>query len=335
MIRFGIIGCGNISGTHAEAIELIDEAVLVACCDNNQAKGEQFAREHDCLFYKDYHELLASGDIDAVIIATPHYLHGSMTIAAFQANKHVICEKPMALSVSEANEVLAARVAHLEYAVCYQNRFNASYIELKKLIDQQTFGTLKGIKCELTWQRNRQYYQAAPWKGTWSEEGGGVLINQAIHTLDVISWMIELPTKIKGKIMTSLLAETIEVEDAAMATALIRDRIPVVIHASNNYSSDPSPTVTFDFAQAQVVLTSEELLVNGVAQVLPDEKVSSVAKAYWGSGHQRFVRAFVNKLVAKADSDCDLLASSDALNSLKMVCGIYESDRKNQWVSLD
>ena len=334
MIRFGIIGCGNISGTHAEAIALIDEAVLVACCDNNQGKGERFAREHDCLFYKDYHELLASEEVDAVIIATPHYLHGSMTQAAFQANKHVICEKPMALSVVEAKAVLAAQPPHLEYAVCYQNRFNASYIELKKRLEKQAFGALKGIKCELTWQRNRQYYQEAPWKGTWAEEGGGVLINQAIHTLDVISWMIELPTKIKGKIMTSLLEDMIEVEDAAMATALIQERIPVVIHASNNYSSDPAPSVTFDFEFAQVVLTSEQLLVNGVAQALPQENVSTVAKAYWGAGHQRFIRAFVNRLMGKADPAVELLATADALDSLKMVCGIYESDRKNQWISL-
>ncbi|EIR3895741.1 Gfo/Idh/MocA family oxidoreductase [Enterococcus faecium] len=334
MIRFGIIGCGNISETHAEAIDLIDEAILVACCDNNQIKAEQFARMHDCSFYYDYQDLLADEQVEVVIIATPHYLHGVMTKAAFKANKHVICEKPMALTVEEAHSILDARKINLEYAVCYQNRFNTSYIELKKMIDKQIFGALKGMKCELTWHRNQLYYQSTPWKGTWSEEGGGVLINQAIHTLDIISWMIELPTKIKGKIMASLLEETIEVEDAVMAVALIQERIPVVIHATNNYSSDPSPTVTFDFELAQIVLTSEQLLVNGVPQVLPDVGISNVAKTYWGTGHQKFVRAFVNKLSNKTDSNSNILASSDALASLKMVCGIYESDRKNQWVSL-
>ena len=337
MIRFGIVGCGNISGTHAEALQKIQEAQLTACCDIDEEKGRRFGEKHGCSFYGNYLDMLKNGEIDAVIIATPHYLHGQMTLQAFEAGKHVLCEKPMAITVQEAEQVLAkwAERPDLHYAVCYQNRFNPSYAQLKTMIAQQAFGQLKGIKCELTWHRDKGYYEAASWKGTWKKEGGGTLINQAIHTLDVVTWMIELPEKIKGKIMTTLLEETIEVEDAAMATAVLPDDVPVVIHASNNYSSDPAPSVTFDFEEARVVLTADKLVVNDVAAPLEEGMVSEVAKAYWGGGHLRFVRAFVNQLVGLPDSYAEYLAAADALDSLKMVCGIYESDRSGQWVQLN
>lgn len=336
MMRFGIVGCGNISGTHAEALQNIQEAQLTACCDTDEIKGRQFAENHRCQFYADYQDMLDHGPMDAVIIATPHYLHGQMTIQAFEAGKHVLCEKPMAVTVAEAELVLAKWAEHqdLHYAVCYQNRFNPSYGKLKTMIDQQAFAQLKGIKCELTWHRDRNYYEAASWKGTWAEEGGGTLINQAIHTLDVVTWMVELPQKIKGKLMTTLLEDRIEVEDAAMATAVLLGDVPVVIHASNNYSSDPAPTVTFDFEEAVVVLTADKLVVNDVVVPLEESLVSDVAKAYWGSGHLRFVRTFVNQLIGLPDPHVEDLAAADALDSLKMVCGIYESDRSGQWVQL-
>lgn len=335
MIRFGIVGCGNISGTHAEAVQLIQQAELAACCDINEEKGRLFAEKNNCLFFADYQRMLSEAPIDAVIIATPHYLHGEMTKQAFAQGKHVLCEKPMALTVAEAESVLAMwRNQDLAYAVCYQNRFNPSYLKLKELIDKRHFGRLKGIKCELSWQRDRGYYEAAAWKGSWAKEGGGVLINQAIHTLDVVSWLVKLPNKIKGKIMTSLLEGAIEVEDAAMATAVIDEELPVVIHASNNYSSDPAPTVTFDFEAAEVVLSADKLRVAGQEVLLAEAVVSAEAKRYWGNGHLRLLQAFVNQLTKVTDPGVAFLAADDAIDSLKMVCGIYCSDAENDWVTL-
>lgn len=174
MIRFGIVGCGNISGTHAEALQKIQEAQLTACCDIDEVKGRRFGEKHGCSFYGNYLDMLKNGEIDAVIIATPHYLHGKMTLQAFEAGKHVLCEKPMAITVQEAEQVLAKweEQPDLHYAVCYQNRFNPSYAQLKTMISQQAFGQLKGIKCELTWHRDKGYYEAASWKGTWKKKVG-------------------------------------------------------------------------------------------------------------------------------------------------------------------
>lgn len=335
MITFGIIGCGNIATVHAEAIREIAEAKLVAVCDSDREKGRFFGKMNQAVVYDDYKELLADQTIEVVIIATPHYLHKEMTIESFSHDKHVICEKPMAITVSEANEIYRAKeMFKKEYAVCYQNRFNASFIKLKELLKQEKFGQLKGIRCEIAWNRNEAYYAEASWKGTWEKEGGGVLINQAIHTLDVIPWFVKCPQKIKGKIMQTRLTEIIEVEDSAMGTALIDERVPVVIFASNNFSSDPSPSVLFDFEEAMVELKNKALFINGQPIPLENEKESNVSKAYWGNGHQRLIQTFINQLMEKEDPYRSYLACNDAIDSLKLVCGIYDSDKTGEWINL-
>lgn len=223
ILKFGIVGCGAIAPVHARAVNNNRHAVLTACCDCLVEKANVFAEKYHCQSYQNYAAFLAS-DIDIVVIATPHYLHKEMTIQALQADKHVICEKPMGLTTAEANEVMAVvEKTGKNYAVCFQNRFNPSFLMLRELIEQKRFGKLKGLKCELTWNRNREYYQSAQWKGKIALEGGGVLINQALHTLDAISWLYQQPVCVKGKIMTSILSDQIEVEDSAMATALLSD----------------------------------------------------------------------------------------------------------------
>lgn len=331
MIKFGVIGCGAISGTHAAAIESIEQAELVACCDSDVEKGQRFALKHNCRYYQDYHALLAS-DVDVVTIATPHYLHKEMSIAALKADKHVICEKPMALTEIEADDIILARQAsNRHYAVCFQNRFNPSFVELKRRIKEQHFGKLNGMKCEVTWKRDAAYYAAADWKGSFAKEGGGVLINQAIHTLDAISWLFSQPYRVKGKVMTSLLEGIVEVEDAAMATAQLADATPIVIFASNDYSSDPMPTMTFDFEKATVELTMEELRIDGKVVQADEVTEAESKKNVWGNGHQRFFRAFTNQLLDVPDPLIPNLANEDAKNAIALLRGIYRSDANGRW----
>lgn len=334
MLKFGIVGCGSIAPVHARAIHNNEHANLAACCDNSEKKAATFAEKYHCRAYKDYQGFLAS-DIDVVTIATPHYLHKEMTIQAIQAGKHVICEKPMALTIPEANEVMAVvNQSNQHYAVCFQNRFNPSFMHLKELIKQEKFGKLKGMKCELTWNRNLAYYQSAIWKGKLALEGGGVLINQALHTLDAISWLYQQPKCIKGKVMTSILSEQIEVEDSAMATALLSDKTPITIFATNNYSSDPSPLMTFDFEKSVVEVTMEALIVNGEPVELRKITEEENKKNVWGDGHQRVVDAFVQEIISPLSVRDPLLAKGDGRNALSLMEGIYRSDKTNQWAEV-
>lgn len=334
MIRFGIIGCGAISAAHAAAIQKIADAKFVACCDIDEVKGKHFAVANTCHYYHDYQALLADPAVDVVTIATPHDLHAPMSIAALKAGKHVVCEKPMAINAASAKQVSkVAAQSDRVYVVCYQNRFNPSMVRLKQLLQAKTFGALEAMTCRLNWHRDAAYYSLAAWKGTWAHEGGGVLINQAIHTLDAVCWLAAKPLRIKGKIMTTLLTDTIEVEDMAMAVAVLPGEIPVVISASNDYALNPDPVIEMVFETAQVSLSASQLVVNGEVQALPKLK-AAVGKAYWGTGHERLLRAVIHRIQGVPDELDDHLASLDANDSLAMVLGIYQSNATGEWQSL-
>lgn len=334
MIRFGIVGCGAISGVHGDSIESIPEAAMVACCDIDEKKGLAFAEKYHCEYFKNYEDLINS-DVDVVTIATPHYLHKEMTIAALNAGKNVLCEKPMSISVEEADDIIkASEHSTGKYVVCFQNRFNDSFITLKRMISSGKLGKLKGLKCELTWKRDAAYYGRADWKGKWTTEGGGVLINQAIHTLDSISWLVSQPATVKGKIMTSLLEGIVEVEDAAMAMAKLVDGTPIVIFASNDYSSDPLPTMTFDFEKAEVFLTMAELKIDGKTYQEQEIISEENKKMVWGNGHRRFIQTYVNQLLGIEDNLAVNLAGKDGRNSIELLTKIYKSSANNTWENL-
>ncbi len=336
MINFGIIGCGNIAAVHAAAITALADAQLVACCDRDEVKGRAYARAHHCRYYADAQALIDDPAVRVVTIATPHYLHAPMSIAALRAGKDVVCEKPMATTAADAMAVIAAtKISPGTYTVVYQNRFNPVNVLLKQKLRDHEFGELLGVKAEMTWHRDPAYYTQTDWKGTWQYEGGGCLINQAIHTLDEIYWLAGMPNKIKGKIMTTMLDQVIEVEDAAMATATLADDVPIVLFASNNYVDDPDPTVTLSFAKATVCVSGDTLWVDGRVRASESEDADGfVGKRYWGRGHQRLLAAVVNRITHKADPLIDHLAGADGLASLSMVLGIYASNLSGQWETL-
>ncbi len=168
----------------------------------------------DC--YDNYQALLARTDVDAVAICTPHNLHLPMTQAAAAAGKHVLCEKPMAPSVEECDAMIdACKRAGVALGVVFQSRFEPLTLQLKQMLDSDRLGRMIHTAAHTVWYRDDAYYRSAPWRGTWAEEGGGVLINQAIHTLDTLVWLGGLPSRVTAQMRT--LNHDIEVEDLAVA----------------------------------------------------------------------------------------------------------------------
>lgn len=336
MVGVGIIGCGAIAKTHAKAVQTLEGAQLVACCDIDQTIGINFSEQFSCIFHQDFNQLLAMKEVESVIICTPHDLHQPMSIAALKAQKHVLCEKPMATTLQATQELISIIEKQPKlYHVCYQNRLNPTYLLLKKQLTDNIYGKINGIKCELAWERTPDYYQS-DWKGTWKREGGGVLINQAIHMIDAVTWLVGTPNKIKGKIMTARLEQIIEVEDTAMAIALYHDGTPLVIQATNNYTGNLSPKITFECEKGQIELTAEQLMFN--QQVLLEDLpqyLTCASKRYWGRGHQAVISAFINEINGQTDDRIASLAGIDAFQSLKIVLGIYASSQRNNWISLN
>ncbi|MCC9295900.1 Gfo/Idh/MocA family oxidoreductase [Clostridium sp. WLY-B-L2] len=198
-LRFAIIGCGRISYKHVEALAANkDEAVLVAVCDVVSEKAEkrknEYADKIDRAYipeiYTDYKKMLANQDIDVVTIATESGYHPEIAIYCMDKNKNVICEKPMALSIQDADAMIeASERNHVKLCICHQNRFNKPVQQLREAVEGNRFGRLVNGTARILWSRDMDYYNQAPWRGTWKLDGG-TLMNQCIHNIDLLQWMM-------------------------------------------------------------------------------------------------------------------------------------------------
>lgn len=196
-LKFAIIGCGRISKWHVEAAaKNNNDAVLVATCDLIKEKAEEKADIYKGFYdtkigiYTDYKEMLDKEDIDVVTIATESGYHPEIAIYCMDKGKHVIVEKPMALSTGDADKMIeASRKNNVKLCVSHQNRFNKPIVKLREAIENKRFGRLVNGMASIRWNRNMGYYTQAPWRGTW-ELDGGTLMNQCIHDIDLIQWMM-------------------------------------------------------------------------------------------------------------------------------------------------
>ncbi len=215
-VRVGIIGVGVMGREHATVVAANPALKLAAVADAMPKNARTVAGEFGCRSFETADELINSGEVDAVVIATPHWQHGDIAIAALNAGLHVICEKPLTVTVEQADEVLrvAAQSSGM-FAVVHQKRFEPAYMYAKRLLDSGELGPI--YRCsmiESAW-RSEAYYRSSPWRGTWKGEGGGVLLNQAPHILDRYAWLCGMPEMVTARCDTSL--HDIEVEDTASA----------------------------------------------------------------------------------------------------------------------
>ncbi|MBM3129132.1 MAG: Gfo/Idh/MocA family oxidoreductase [Chloroflexi bacterium] len=214
-LRFAIIGVGNIAPLHATAIQSIPAADLVAVCTRDETRGRAFADKFGGNYFSDYRAVLARDDVDVVALCTPHDLHAPMTIDAARAHKHILVEKPMARNVAECDAMIdAAKRAGVTLGVVFQMRFDPLVANLQSLISNR-LGQLLWVSTTALWYRTDEYYRSGAWRGTWDREGGGVLINQGVHVIDLMLYLTGMPTRVTAQ--TRTLNHQIEVEDAALA----------------------------------------------------------------------------------------------------------------------
>ncbi len=231
-IRFGIIGGGMIGPFHAEAISQLDDAELIGVATTREKTAKPFAERFGVkAWYTDYHKLLQRDDIDVVNICTPPFLHEEMTIAAVKEGKHVLVEKPIAINLREADRMIeACEKAGVKLGVIFQSRFKRNVKRIKEAIDKGDFGKLVVGDAYVKWFRTQEYYDSAAWRGTWDKEGGGALINQAIHTIDLLQWFMGEVDTLYAFIDTAI--HRIEVEDVAVAALRFKSGAMGVIEGS-------------------------------------------------------------------------------------------------------
>lgn len=324
MFRVGIIGCGGISAVHAKVIQNLEDTTLAACADILPDRARDLAGQYDCAAFEDYRRMLDEAKLDAVHICAPHYLHPEMVREAAERGIAAFTEKPPAIDAEGWETVLrAAKKAPV--GVCFQNRYNPNVQACRRLVESGKYGALKGIRAFVTWNRTREYYAAADWKGKWATEGGGALINQAVHTLDLALGFLGMPDVAEATLSNHRLRGAIEVEDTA-EIYLKRGDVPALLYASNAYSQDAPVLIELHLDEATVRLEGDRMEIRSGDTVCQraQESDPALGRAYWGSGHLACIRDFYRSIAAKepyanAPASCD--------TTVRVLLALYDGSR--------
>lgn len=321
-----IIGCGSIFKKHAEAIATLKGVTLLAVVDTDATKAAEAAQEYGCQAFTDYNEILNRQDIHVVNLCTPHYLHAEMAIDLLNAGKHVLTEKPIAMNLPSAWRMLeAAERSTGQLGVVFQNRYNEPSIRMKETIESGILGPLICMKGIVTWNRNEAYYTNSGWRGKWETEGGGVLINQTIHTLDLLQWFGGDIASVQGSVTTDVLSGVIEVEDSAHAVIIFRNNVRALFYGTNAYLVNSPVELELVFEQGTLLLRRDCLyLFKEGKETLLFEPFSTTlnSKSYWGTGHNRLIEDFYEHVKSGRDF---WINGTEGIKALQLVMDIYNS----------
>jgi len=324
-----IIGCGAIFPLHAKALIDLEGVQLLTVADVEDEKARLAALEYGCQSLSDYREIAERPDIDVVHLCTPHYLHAEMAVELLNAGKHVLTEKPIALDLPSAQRMLeAAEGSKGQLGVVFQNRYNEPSILIKEFITSGELGPLVCMKGIVTWHRNDAYYSDSKWRGQWATEGGGVLINQSIHTLDLLQWFGGEVASVRGSVSTDVLHNVIEVEDSAHAAITFKNQARALFYATNAYLVNSPVELEVVFEQGTLLMRRDCLyLWRDGQETLLCEPSSSAAegKSYWGSGHRRLIHDFYGHLRAGRSF---WINGAEGIKALQLIHDIYDSSNK-------
>ena len=286
-MKVAVVGLGVIGAVHAEILRKRGD--LYAVCDVDESKLSAY----DAVKETDYIRLLDEVKPEAVHICTPHYLHADMVIEALKRNIHVLCEKPLCICEEDIVRILEAeRASSATLGVCLQNRYNASNVYAKEYLADKKI--LAGDAL-VAWRRTAGYYASAPWRGKWATEGGGVLINQSLHTLDLLQWLCGMPKALTASVSNLTLQKEIEVEDTA--TLLMEGDSPLNFFATIGSGRDLPVELTVWAETAEGKRETIKVMPN---YVVIDEKIvsfealapSKYGKVCYGSGHEPLIAHF-------------------------------------------
>ncbi|GGF69031.1 oxidoreductase [Paenibacillus albidus] len=325
-----IIGCGAIFPLHAKAIQATKGVTLLAAVDREVSLAEQAGHEFGCLAVSDYRELLSNPDIDVVHLCTPHHLHAEMAIEFLAAGKHVLTEKPMAVNLAAAQRMLEAeKRSNAQLGIVFQNRYNEASLSIKKIIESGQLGQLVCMKGIVTWHRSKEYYTGSPWRGRTETEGGGVLMNQTIHTLDLLQWFGGEIASVRGSVTTDALDGIIEVEDTAHAYIIFRNKATALFYGTNAYRVNSPVELELVFEQGSLHLRRDHLYLwqEGKETLLCEPSFAvTEGKSYWGTGHNRLIQDFYDHLASGREF---WLNGAEGIKSLELIAGIYSSSMTN------
>lgn len=325
MIRAAVVGCGDVSVVHLQAIDALADAVLVGVCDTDPAAREAAAARYGVPAFADHRQLLAGAQPDVVHISTPHHQHADVAVSCLEAGVAVILEKPLAHTLADARRILIAAEQHptTKIGVCYQNRYNATVQAVHALVTSGDLGAVTGASATLLWHRTPAYYQAKPWRGRSDQSGGGVLINQAIHTLDLVQWLLGEVTAVAGSAGTYRLGGVVDVEDTAQLVLDHASGARSIVFATVANIVDTPVTLDVVAENATLHLRGDLTVTwsDGRTEMVTERTVTSAGRAYWGASHQLYIADFYARL---AEPLPFWIGPREALRSLTILKDLYE-----------
>ena len=330
-LKCAVIGLGRISGMHLDATEQSDDARLVAVCDVKSDIRNEISEKYKVRAYSDYKKLIDTEKPDVVHICLPHYLHIPVSRYAMEAGANVICEKPMSVNYEDAlGAVKLAKEKNVLYGIIFQCRFNEASVLVKNAVESGKLGKIISASSYLTWARPDEYYSDSDWKGTWDKEGGGVLIDQAIHSIDLVNWLIDdAVSEIKCS-MFNRNHKTISVEDTAEGLIKYGNGVTYSFYCMNNFPIDEPIRIELVCENGKAVFNYDEAEISyndGTSEHVNAANHTTVkgSKDYWGSKHFAQIQQFYNACLGKEPL---AVSGEDALKTQKLICDIYEKGKK-------
>lgn len=320
-MRVGIIGVGAIAPIHINALKMVGHPI-VALCDVDTTRCIKANKEFSLSanIYENYKEMLGCEKLDVIHICTPHFLHAEMICECLHRNIHVLCEKPLAINEKQLSQIeQSVHTSDAQLGVCFQNRFNASVLYIKDYLKDKE---ITAASANLIWDRNAKYYAEGAWRGTWSQEGGGVMINQAIHGLDLLQWLCGMPESVTALTANFTLKNVIEVEDTAIGVFKMKNGGRFVINATNAASFCFPIYYMFRAGAHTVELTAENIIIDG-KMITKSDGLPIFGKEVWGAGHVTLIKNFYKCL---ASGEKFSIGFDEGEKTIKLILAMYRSN---------
>ena len=326
MLKVGIIGCGNIFTMHATSCDYLKTATLVAVCDVKKERADRASKKYGVKAYYNYDEMFEKETLDAVHLCLPHYIHSKVAIAAFNKGINVITEKPMDVDLESAESaVKIAKEKGVLFGVISQCRYNNSAKLVKKAVDSGKLGKIISARSTLTWKRDDEYYSESDWKGTWDKEGGGVVIDQAIHSIDLVNWIVNSEVESVSCSMANRGHEIVKVEDSAEGLIKYKNGVRYGFYCMNNYGVDEPIEIKLYCEKGKVTFNYDDAIIeyfDGRIEEAHQDAVDNVegGKDYWGFQHVRQIAQYYKALSGEEKLD---ISGEEALKTHRLIMEMY------------
>lgn len=341
-MKYALIGCGRISTNHIKAA-INNRLEIVAVCDVFSEHMEQVLAKHglekdaSIRRYTDYKKMLEEIDVELVSIATESGLHGEIALYCIDQGIHVIIEKPMAMSLKEADQIIKRSEAKgVKVSACHQNRFNIAVQEMRKALEQGRFGKLSHGSIHVRWNRNKEYYKQAPWRGTWAQDGGA-LMNQCIHGIDLLRWMLGDDVESVYGITRQQFHSYLEAEDVGMAVIKFKNgAIATVEGTTNVYPRNLEETLYLFGEKGTVKLGGKSTnnidvweFENETVEDKQNKGLEEETSNVYGNGHTSLFADVIDAIQCDRKPYVDAYAGRRAL---EMILAIYKSQKTGEVV---